>query len=309
MFPFDFDPIPRIEHCLLPTPLVPMDRLTEHLGKAKVYVKRDDLTGIALGGNKNRKLEFLLADAIQNGSDVILTEGAVTSNHCLQTAACTVRLGLECQLILSDSHIGDKSTGNLLLDQILDVEIHRVNDSSERKPKMEEIANNLTRLGKRPYIIPTGGSNSIGVLGYVNFMKEITEQSADLDLAFDYLIFPTGSSGTQAGIILGKKFFYPELNPLGISVGDDRLEIIRNIKAIISDFNKDWKLSLKISDSEIKVLDQYYGDGYGIPNLEDAYNDALSLTENELVGVTKKQRQIFWRPAFIQLNFKIMKNY
>ncbi|MHA1585778.1 MAG: D-cysteine desulfhydrase family protein [Candidatus Heimdallarchaeota archaeon] len=263
---FDLESIPRINHCLLPTPLIPMERLTEHLGKANVFVKRDDLTGMAFGGNKNRKLEFLLADALLKGSHVVLTEGALTSNHCLQTAACCARLGLDCELVLSDSVIGEQITGNILLDQILDVKIHRVKSSSDRKQRMEEIAEVLQDEGKVPYIIPTGGSTKLGALGYVLFMKEIAEQSEEMDLAFDYLVFPTGSAGTQAGIILGKKLYYPEIEVMGIGVGDGKEEIIKEVQKIASEFQEEWSLDLAISDTDIVVLEGYYGQGYGDPS-------------------------------------------
>ncbi|MHA1221337.1 MAG: D-cysteine desulfhydrase family protein [Candidatus Heimdallarchaeota archaeon] len=263
---FDLDSISRIQHCLLPTPLLPMERLSEHLGKANIFIKRDDLTGIAFGGNKNRKLEFLLADALLKGSDVIITEGAVTSNHCLQTAACSIRLGLDCELVLSDSAIGDRITGNLLLNQILDAKIHRVTTSADRSVRMDEIAEELRDQGKKPYVIPTGGSNRIGILGYILCLKEIAIQSADLELYFDYFIHASGSAGTQAGTLAGKKLYYNDLEIIGINVGDNRNELIANIKRIISEFENDWSLNLDIASDEIILLDQYYGQGYGVPN-------------------------------------------
>lgn len=274
MTKFDLESIPRINHCLLPTPLIPMERLTEHIGKANVFVKRDDLTGMAFGGNKNRKLEFLLADALLKGSHVVLTEGALTSNHCLQTAACCARLGLECELVLSDSVIGEQITGNILLDQILGVKIHRVKSSSDRKPKMEEIAEIIQDEGKVPYIIPTGGSTKLGALGYVLFMKEIAEQSEEMDIIFDHLVFPTGSAGTQAGIVLGKKLYYPEIEAMGIGVGDGINEIITEVQKIASEFQEEWSVDLEINDEDIIVLDGYYGQSYGDPS-----NDMIDVVK------------------------------
>jgi len=243
-----------------------MERLTEYLGKANIFIKRDDLTGMAFGGNKNRKLEFLLADALLKGSHVILTEGALTSNHCLQTAACCARLGLDCELVLSDSVIGEEITGNILLDQILDVKIHRVKTSSERKPKMEERAEEIEDEGKVPYIIPTGGSTSLGALGYVLFMKEIAEQSKEMDIIFDYFVFGTGSAGTQAGLILGKKFYYPKIEIMGICSGDSKDFIFSEVKKIISNFQEEWSIDMEIDDKEIVILEGYFGKGYGDPS-------------------------------------------
>ncbi|NHJ86977.1 MAG: D-cysteine desulfhydrase family protein [Asgard group archaeon] len=265
---FDIDSISRLNHCLLPTPIVPMERLTEYCGKANIFIKRDDLTGIAFGGNKNRKLEFLMADALLKGSDVIITEGALTSNHCLQTAAFAARVGLDCILVLSDAFIGEQITGNLLLNQILDTKIYRVATSAERKPAMEKIAQELIYEGKAPYIIPTGGSNTIGILGYILFMREIAEQSVAMNIQFDYLIHGSGSAGTQAGILVGKKLYYPEIEIIGISAGDKKDEIVNDIKQITTDFIKEWSLDFKIANDEIIVLDDYFGDGYGAPSEE-----------------------------------------
>ena len=265
---FDLESIPRISHCILPTPIIPLERLSESLGKARIFVKRDDLTGIAFGGNKNRKLEFLLADALLKGSDVIITEGAITSNHCLQTVACAARLGLECELVLSDSKIDEKMTGNLLLDQILDAKIHLVKTNAERKKKMNKIAEELKANGRQPYVIPTGGSNKIGILGYVLCINEIMKQSTESGITFDYFVHATGSAGTQAGSLIGAKLYYPDLKVIGISVGDKKKEIIAEVAAIINDFQQEWNLSLAIDKSEIIVLDKYYGKGYGIPTKE-----------------------------------------
>ncbi|TET28218.1 MAG: pyridoxal-phosphate dependent enzyme, partial [Candidatus Heimdallarchaeota archaeon] len=157
---------------------------------------------------------------------------------------------------------------NILLDQILDVKIHRVKSSSDRKQRMEEIAEELQDEGKVPYIIPTGGSTKLGALGYVLFMKEIAEQSEEMEITFDYLIFPTGSAGTQAGIVLGKKLYYPEIEIMGIGVGDGREEIIADVQKITSELQEEWALDLAISDTDIIVLEGYYGQGYGDPSKE-----------------------------------------
>ena len=152
MTDFNLDLVARERFCLLPTPIHKMERLSKEIGKVNIYIKRDDLTGLAFGGNKNRKLEFLLADAKQKGVDVVLTEGALTSNHCLQTAACAAKMGMACELVLSDAASGEKITGNILLNQILDTVIHRVTSSEDRKPKMEARAAILRTEGKNPYI-------------------------------------------------------------------------------------------------------------------------------------------------------------
>jgi len=265
---FNLHSLPREKFCTLPTPIHLMERLTNHISSVNIYLKRDDLTGIAFGGNKNRKLEFLLADALQQNSDTIITEGAVASNHCLQTAACSARVGLDCELVLSDAHIGDRITGNLLLDHILDVKIHRVKNSSDRKAMMQKVASDLVASGKKPYIIPTGGSNKIGILGYVNFVKEIAQQSKEMGILFDYFIHATGSAGTQAGIIVGKKLYYPDMEIIAITAGDGKEEIISSTKEIIKNFEENHSIDLNIDEKEITVLDSYFGEGYGIPSKE-----------------------------------------
>ena len=265
---FSFENINRLKFCALPTPIQYLERLSNSIGDVSVYIKRDDLTGVAFGGNKNRKLEFLLADALDKKADVIITEGALTSNHCLQTAACASKVGLQCELVLSDAAIGERVTGNLLLNQILDVKIHRVKTSEERKNKMVEIATKLEAQGLNPYIIPTGGSTKIGILGYVNFIKEIAEQSREMNVTFDYLVFGTGSAGTQAGILAGIYFYYEKMKAIGISAGDFKEEIISAVKQLLVEFEADWNLVLPKKDSDIVVLDEYYGEGYGVPTKE-----------------------------------------
>ena len=267
MTQFDLESIPRIPLCLLPTPIVPLKRLTQHLGGAEIFMKRDDLTGVAFGGNKNRKLEFLLADAKQKGADVIVTEGALQSNHCLQTAACSAKLGINCELVLSGED-PDFITGNLLLDQILDVKIHRARDNVERRKLMRGVEEELRAEGKNPYMIPTGGSTSIGALGYLNCVFEIAKQSKESEVVFNHLIHSTGSGGTQSGLLIGKKLYSPELDILGINVGDPTERLQKEIKEIIKDFNQDWSLELMIGDEEIKILEGYFGEGYGIPTQE-----------------------------------------
>ncbi|MHA1156978.1 MAG: D-cysteine desulfhydrase family protein [Candidatus Heimdallarchaeota archaeon] len=264
MIDFNLDLVARERFCLLPTPIHKMQRLSEEFGKVNIFVKRDDLTGIAFGGNKNRKLEYLLADAKAKGADVVLTEGALTSNHCLQTAACAAKLGMKCELVLSDAASGEKITGNILLNQILDTPIHRVSTSEERKSKMEERAEILTSEGKTPYVIPTGGSNRIGIFGYINCMKEIVAQSKEMNIKFDYFVFGTGSAGTQAGLIAGKLLYYPDIEIIGINAGDNREGIISTTKEIIEQFEKDWSLQVGFKDSDIIVNDEYFGEGYGI---------------------------------------------
>ncbi len=265
---FDLNKIPRAKICSLPTPIQYMKRLSDHLKGVNIYVKRDDLTGIALGGNKNRKVEYLLGDALKKNADTIITEGTLTSNHCLQAAAGAAKLGLNCELVLSEVHLEKKIPMNLLLEMLMEIKIHRVKTSSERKAKMNEIAAKLKAEGKTPYIIPSGGSDKIGFIGYINFIQEIASQSKDMDITFDYFIHGTGSAGTQAGSIAGKKLFYPDIEVIGINAGYSRKKIIDAIKTIIKDFEIENSIELNVDDTEIIVLDDYIGDGYEVLSKE-----------------------------------------
>ncbi len=264
---FSINDVPRLRLCSLPTPISPLKRLSEYLGGANIYIKRDDLTGVAFGGNKNRKLEFLLADAKEKRANVIITEGALQSNHCLQTAASALKTGFECELVLS----GEKPetiTGNLLLDQILDVKIHRVKESFDRKIRMKQLETELKKQGKLPYIIPTGGSTKVGALGYINCISEIMKQSNNLDISFSHLIHASGSGGTQAGLLIGKKLYSPKITIVGVGVGDPKEELEKEILEIIIQFKKEWDLELNFNNSEIEVLEGYSGEGYGLASDE-----------------------------------------
>jgi len=302
MIDFDLEKIPRERICTLPTPLQYMPNLSKYLQIVNVYVKRDDLTGIALGGNKNRKVEYLLGDALKKGADIIITEGTITSNHCLQAAAGAAKIGINCEIVLSDAPIGEKIPMNLLLTKLLGIKVHRVKTSVERKAKMLEIASQLEKKGSVPYIIPSGGSDKIGIFGYINFFKEIALQSKNLGITFDYFIHGTGSAGTQAGSIVGKKLFYPNLEVIGINAGYKREKIVMNIKSIIQDFVLDNSLDLTVEDSEIIVLDDFIGEGYEIisdeiletvkmiANMEGIFLDPVYNVKAMigLIGLTKK---------------------
>jgi len=288
MIDFDLEKIPREKICTLPTPIQYMSRLSDNLHDVNVYVKRDDLTGIALGGNKNRKVEYLLGDAMKKGADTIITEGTLTSNHCLQAAAGAAKIGLNCEIILSDTPIDVAIPMNLLFTKLLGIKVHRVKTSAERKTKMHEIASSLDKKGNVPYIIPSGGSDKIGVFGYINFFKEIALQSEEMGITFDYFIHGTGSAGTQAGSIVGKKLFYPNLEVIGINAGYKREKIVMKIKSIIQEFALDNSLNLTVKESEIIVLDDFIGEGYEI----------ISDEILETVRLIAKMEGIFLDPVY-----------
>jgi L-cysteate sulfo-lyase len=187
----------------LPTPVEFLARFSRRLGGPQVYVKRDDCTGLAFGGNKTRKLEFFLGDALRSGADTLLTAGAAQSNHCRQTAAAAVRAGMPCHLLLGGSP-PDAPGGNLFLDQLLGAAIHW-SGPDRRGEGLESLAGELRARGKKPYIIPYGGSSAVGALGYVEAMHELTEQAGDAGGLPDAIVFASSSGGTHAGLVVGAR--------------------------------------------------------------------------------------------------------
>ena len=213
---------PRVQLAHLPTPLELMPRLSKHLGGPNIYVKRDDCTGLGTGGNKTRKLEFLMADAIANNADVIITQGAVQSNHARQPAAAACKMGMECELVF-EKRVEDPSepyinSGNILLDRIFGANLRDVDKGTDMDAAMEDLAGELRRDGKTPYIIPGGGSNCIGALGYVDCALEFMSEAKRGGIVIDEVVHATGSAGTQAGLLTGLKATNANIPLLGIGV-------------------------------------------------------------------------------------------
>ena len=211
---------PRIPLAVLPTPIQKLENISRILG-TNVYIKRDDMTGIGLGGNKVRKLEFLLADAKNKGAEIVFTTGGAQSNHAMLTAACCKKLGMTPILILKKRGVTDRK-GNILLEYLMntDVRFLDTDDSADVYREMDRVGQ---ESGKVYYKIPTGGSNALGALGYVNCVKEISEQT---DIKFDYICCAEGSGGTHAGVAMGAKLFMPDTRVIGLMVDTDPFEEI-----------------------------------------------------------------------------------
>ncbi|MDI3535414.1 MAG: 1-aminocyclopropane-carboxylate deaminase [Thermosediminibacterales bacterium] len=258
------DSFPHVNLLWGATPIVRAENLSKETG-VELYIKRDDLTGLALGGNKTRKLEFIMGEALDKRCDTVITAGAVHSNHALQTAAAAKKLGLDAVLVLRGK---EENKGNLLMDRIIDAEI-RVYDaetSRELKSYMEEIADELAEKGKKPLIIPVGGSNPTGVLGYLKAAAEIVEQSNSMGLDFDYVVSPSSSGGTQTGILLGLKILKPKIKALGIGVGDPRDELLNDVATLIKETAKILNIDEGIvsrDELEACTIDGYGFGGYG----------------------------------------------
>jgi len=273
---------PRFALAHLPTPIQPLDRFSKALRGPEIWIKRDDLTGLATGGNKARKLEFLFGDALSKGADAIITAGGPQSNHCRQTAAAAARADLECHLVFGGSS-DSPLIGNRFLDQLLGAQEHWT-PKGTRDAKMTELAHELMDHGKKPYVIPVGGSNSIGALGYVTAMYELNRQLESERLQFDYLVFATSSGGTQVGIVVGAKLTGSEAKILPISIDQIPGDFSAFVLSVAEGVNSELKLGLNLSVDDMPLNCDYLGQGYGV--VGDSEREAITLlarTEGILV--------------------------
>ena len=261
---------PRLHFAHLPTPLEPLQRISTQLEGPNIWIKRDDCTGLSSGGNKTRKLEFLLADAIAQGADTIITQGATQSNHARQTCAIAARLDLECYILLEDrTGYHDDAyahSGNVLLDQLHGASISLRPAGSDMNAEMETLADQLRGDGKTPYVIPGGGSNEIGALGYVNAALELVSQANDRSLRIDHLVHATGSSGTQAGLVVGLEAMNSGIPVYGIGVNKAREAQEQNVFDLARRTSDYLGLGADfVAREKIVANCDYVGDGYGLP--------------------------------------------
>lgn len=269
---------PRRRYTPGPTPIEKLERLTEELGGPELYVKRDDLLGLAAGGNKTRKLEFLVADALAQGADTLVTVGAVQSNHCRLTLAAAVREGLECRLVLEERVEGsydEGASGNNFLYRLLGAEKLTVVPGADLAAAMQREVEELERAGRRAYVIPGGGSNGLGALGYVACAEEILAQSFELGLPFDRVVVASGSGGTHAGLVTGFVGNNAHLPVLGISVRAQREPQEEKLHALANETAQRLGLAGGVPRAEFKVLDGYVGGGYSLPT--EAMVEAVRL--------------------------------
>lgn len=264
----DLDRFPRTQLCHQPTPIEAMPRLSAHLDCPRLYVKRDDCTGLAMGGNKTRKLEFLVGEAMKQRADMLVTQGAVQSNHVRQTAAAACKVGMKCHVLLERRVPGRdlqyEETGNVLLDNLFGASYAFCPAGLDMNAEAEAAANALAAKGHRPYFIPGGGSNSTGALGYAKCAQEIADHTQQTGVTFDWLVMATGSTGTQAGLVAGLAALDHPLPVMGISVRQPRERQMRAVHALTQKTLE--KLGAPgIPLSQIIVDDGYVGEGYGIP--------------------------------------------
>ncbi|MBN1180484.1 MAG: D-cysteine desulfhydrase family protein [Anaerolineae bacterium] len=272
----------RVSIAHLPTPLEPLARLSQRLGGPELWVKRDDQTGLATGGNKTRKLEFLLADALANGADTLLTCGAAQSNHARQTAAAAAKLGLKAVLVLR-GEAPPGVQGNLLLDLLLGAEIVWAGDRP-LPDALESAAAACHRRGDTPYVVPYGGSNPVGASGYVAAMEELLAQCAQQELHFDHIVFASSSGGTQAGLAVGARALGYTGRVLGISVDMPGASLRASVAELATATAVRLGLDLTFAAADIDVNDDYVGGGYAaISELEREAIRTVAQTEGLLL--------------------------
>ena len=260
---------PRIRITHGPTPLEFMPRLTEALGGPNLYVKRDDCTGLGTGGNKTRKLEFLMADALALNADTIITQGATQSNHARQTAAIAARMGMRCEILLEDrtgSKVDEyKHSGNVFLDHLYGARVRELPGGANMNAAMEMRAGELRVKGRRPYIIPGGGSNPIGALGYVVCALEMVDQFNQLGLDVSCVVHATGSAGTQAGLLAGLQGTRSLIPVLGIGVRAAKEAQETNVYNLAVKTAELLGVPGAVPRDSVVANCDYVGGGYGIP--------------------------------------------
>lgn len=275
----DLSGFPRVSLAHLPTPLEHMPRLSEHLGGPNIFVKRDDCTGLATGGNKTRKLEFSMGEAVLQGADTVITVGAIQSNHVRQTAAAACKLGLKCEVLL-EHRVGTPSatyttSGNVFLDRIFGANLREYPGGTDFEVAMAAVAEEVRASGGTPYIVPGGASNAVGALGYVDCGIELLAQLADQDLKLDHIVTATGSAGTHAGLAVGLRGSASDLPILGIGVNapqDVQEERVFNLAVETAEIVG---APGCVSRSDIVADCSYIGPGYGQPT--ESMNEAVLM--------------------------------
>jgi len=262
--------IPRLRFAHLPTRIEELPRLTEYLNGPKIFVKRDDQTGLAFGGNKTRKLEFLVTEALEQGAKMLITGGALQSNHCRQTAAAAARFGLGCTLVMN-GEMPDQPSANLLLDQMLGAEIITIKDRALRDQTLQETYDKAVADGRKPYLVTYGGSSPTGALGYAYAMKEFMEQNIHVD----WIVFGTSSGGTHAGLVLGQHVFGYQGKVLGISIDEPEEWLKTRVSALASDASEKMGERIEFRRDDVLANEEYCRAGYG--TLTDAEREAVKL--------------------------------
>ena len=273
--------LPRVSLGVFPTPFYKLESISAKYGK-NIWIKRDDMCGVALGGNKVRKLEFLLADAKAQGCDTVFTTGGAQSNHAMLTAACAARLGMKCILILKKRGVTEHK-GNLVLDDIYGADVRFMNTDSydDIYAEMHRVGEELAKEGHKSYYIPVGGSNPLGAVGYVNGVREFTVQALAAGIRVGHIVSATGSGGTTAGLLLGAKLYQPGVKVTGMGVDDDPFEEI--VPTLAAGAAELLEVPFERTPDDFQMV-YHLGQGYAIPNAEDTpYIEELARMEGILL--------------------------
>lgn len=262
--------ISRLNFAHLPTPIEELPRLSGHLAGPRIVVKRDDQTGLAFGGNKTRKLEFLVAEAQDQGAKTLISGGAMQSNHCRQTAAAAARYGFECTLVLT-GELPSEPSANLLLDKLFNAKIVPVPDRKDRDRILQETFDNALAEDKKPYLVPYGGSSPTGALGYAFAVEEFMKQNVHAD----WMVFGTSSGGTHAGLVLGQRAFGFKGRVLGISIDESEEWLKSHVSRLALDASEKLGERIEFTPDDVMANADYCGAGYGV--LTDAEREAVKL--------------------------------
>lgn len=272
--------VQKVNSAILPTPIHVMKNLTNKVGKAKLLIKRDDLTGIGFGGNKLRKLEYIVKDALDNGYTTLLTYGDPQTNHGRLTAAIAAKFGLKC-VIMCYGTPPKKATGNILLDKILGAEICFMDTTDVLKLSKEELKEGFNKLtddstksiiekyeekGEKVYVIPMGGRSALGTLGYIKSVEEIMKQLKEMNEEVDYLVVGLGTGGTYAGLWLGAKYYNAPFKVIGLTVSNKQKKDIEVIVEHMNEVSEKFELGIDVKLEDIKYENSYFGEGYNIPD-------------------------------------------
>lgn len=280
---------PRQSLGFFPTPLIELKNLSKALSGPKIFMKRDDNTGLALGGNKTRKLEFIMDDALAKGADTVITAGAAQSNHCRQTAGAAASLGLECHLVLGGQEPDDLN-GNLLLDKIFGCHIHWAG-GNRKGEDIPALVKQLQADGKKPYVIPYGGSSELGAIAFVEAFREMEAQRENMKTTFSHIVFASSSGATQAGLMLGNKIFETAYQVVGINIDKDETGAVPFDQHIIALANNTAALmgeKQSFSDKDLILNSHYVGEGYGV----------IGAQENEAIAITAQTEGILLDPVY-----------
>ncbi|WP_348654547.1 D-cysteine desulfhydrase family protein [uncultured Psychrobacter sp.] len=273
--------LPKASLGYFPTPLIELTRLSKTLGGPNIYMKRDDNTGLALGGNKTRKLEYIMGDALAKGADTVITAGAIQSNHCRQTAGAAASLGLECHLVLGGEE-PEQPQGNLLLDKVYGCHIHWTGENRKGEDIPALVAQ-LKAEGKKPYVIPYGGSNELGAIAFIEAYKELNAQREALKVDFSHIIFASSSGATHAGLMLGNKILQTYSQIIGINIDKGEMDKVPFDEHIVSLANSTAQFiaaDYQFTADDLILNSDYVGDGYGV--IGELEKEAIALTaQNE----------------------------